>query len=117
MPLQSCPAPLKPALQVDLYFGRDTPRGETSEAEWAAFLADEVTPRFPAGLSVLDVTGQHRDASGRIVREKSKLLVIVVFDPPGHAASVQAIVAAYARRHGQESVFHTERSVCAGLVS
>ena len=33
------------------------------------FLDDEVTPRFPDGLSVLDVAGQYRDPSGRIVRE------------------------------------------------
>ena len=39
--------PLKAAVQVDLYFGRDTDKGEVSESDWANFLADEVTPRFP----------------------------------------------------------------------
>jgi hypothetical protein len=113
-PPQSCPAPLKAALQVDLYFGRDTPKGELSEAEWAAFLAAEVTPRFPDGLSVLDVAGQHRAPSGIIVREKTKLLVVVVFDPPAHRPKVDAVVEAYSKRYGQHSVFRTESSVCAG---
>jgi hypothetical protein len=112
---QACRAPLKPALEVNLYFGRDSAAGEVSEAEWAGFLAQEVTPRFPDGLSVLDVAGQHRDPSGRIVREKSKLLVVVVFDAPAHAGKVQAIVEAYSRRHGQHSVFRTEHAVCAGV--
>ena len=111
----ACTAPLKPALQVDLYFGRDKPAGgEVSDAEWASFLAEAVTPRFPDGLSVLDVEGQTRVPSGMIVRERTKLLVVVVFDAPAHTAKVGEIVAAYNRRFGQHGVFRTERAVCAG---
>ena len=111
----SCTAPLRPAVQVDLYFGRDKPSGgEVSEAEWAAFLAESVTPRFPDGLSVLPVEGQTRVPSGPIVRERTKLLVVVVFDAPAHAAKVAEIVDAYNRRFGQHGVFRTERAVCAG---
>jgi hypothetical protein len=110
-----CTAPLKPAVQVDLYFGRDKPGGEVSEAEWAAFLAETVMPRFPDGLSVLNVEGQSREPSGVIVRERSKLLIVVVFDAPAHQVKVGEIVTAYNRRFGQHSVFRTERAVCAGL--
>ena len=110
-----CVAPLKPALQVDLYFGRGAQGREVSEAEWAAFLNDEVTPRFPDGLSVLDLRGQFRHPQGHIERERTKLLVVVVFDAPGHLGKVQAIVDSYSRRHGQHSVFRVERAVCAGL--
>ena len=117
-PLQTaptCPAPLKPALQFNLYFGRETANGgQVSEAEWAKFLADEVTPRFPDGLSVIDVAGQSRESSGRIAREKTKLLVIVVFDAPAHLPKVQAVVDAYNKRHSQHSVFRTEHAVCVG---
>lgn len=110
-----CVAPLKPALQVDLYFGRETDKGrEVSEAEWASFLKDEVTPRFPDGLSVLDVAGQAREPNGRIARERTKLLVIVVFDAPAHQPKVQAIIDTYSRRYGQHGVFHVEHPVCAG---
>ncbi len=110
-----CPAPLKPALEVDLYFGGEAGNGRAvSDAEWAAFMAEEVTPRFPDGLSVLDVAGQYREPSGRMVRERTKLLVVVVFDAPAHLPRVQAVVDAYNRRHSQNSVFRTEHSVCAG---
>ena len=105
----SCAAPLKPALQVDLYFGA------VSDREWTAFLDEEVTPRFPAGLSVIDLYGQYRNQQGAIGRERAKLLVIVVFDAPAHAPRVQAIVDSYLRRHGQESVLRVERAICAGL--
>ena len=111
----ACAAPLKPAIEVDLYFGGDAGDGRAvSEAEWAAFMAEEVTPRFPDGLSVIDVAGQYREPSGRIVREKTKLIVVVIFDAPAHLTRVQAVIDAYGRRHGQNSVFRTEHAVCAG---
>jgi hypothetical protein len=112
----ACAPPLKPAVQVDLYFGRQTDKGrEITEAEWASFLAEEVTPRFPAGLSVVDAAGQHREASGVIQRERSKLLVVVVFDAPAHGANVQAIAEIYSKRYGQNAVLRVEHAVCAGL--
>jgi hypothetical protein len=104
----ACPAPLKAAVEVDLYFG------EISPAQWTAFLDEEVTSRFPDGLSVVDVYGQYRNRQGAVGRERSKLLVIVVFDAPAHAPRVQAIVDSYRRRYSQESVLHVERAVCAG---
>ena len=104
-----CAAPLRPALQVDLYFG------EVSPTEWRAFLDEEVTPRFPDGLSVIDIYGQYRGRQGRIDRERSKLLVVVVFDAPAHALRVQAIVDSFRRRHKQESVLRVEQPICASL--
>jgi hypothetical protein len=112
----ACVAPLKPAVQVDLYFGRVTDKGrEITEGEWASFLNDEVTPRFPAGLSVLDVAGQYRGSTGAIHRERSKLLVVVVFDASAHGPKVQAIVDVYSKRYNQESVLRVEHAVCAGV--
>ena len=111
-----CTAPLKPAREIDLYFGRDKQGGgEVSEAEWASFLTDTVTPRFPDGLSVLNVEGQARESSGRIVRERTKLLVVVVFDAPPHQGRVREIVQAYNGRFGQHGVFWSEHPVCAGI--
>jgi hypothetical protein len=108
-PASACAAPLKPAVEIDLYFG------EVSPTEWRAFLDEEVTPRFPDGLSVIDIYGQYRNRQGAIGRERSKLLVIVVFDAPAHASRVEAIVDSYRQRYKQESVLRVERPVCAGL--
>lgn len=111
-----CTAPLKPAVEIGLYFGRDRPGGgEVSEAEWGAFLAEVVTSRFPDGLSVFDAAGQYREPSGRMVRERSKRLVVVVFDSPAHRARIDEIITVYKQRFGQYSVFRTEQPVCAGL--
>jgi len=111
----ACIAPLKTALQIDLYFGLVTNGREIGETEWADFLEREVTPRFPAGLSVLDVAGQYRNPSGYIARERSKLLVVIVVDAPAHLSKVQAIVDAYKTRYAQLSVLHVERAVCAAF--
>ena len=111
-----CTAPLRPAVEIDLYFGRDIKGGgEVSEAEWGAFLTEVVTSRFPDGLSVFDADGQYREPSGRMVRERSKRLVVVVFDAPAHRARIDEIIAAYKQRFGQYSVFRVEQPVCAGL--
>lgn len=111
-----CTAPLKPAVAIDLYFGRDKPSGgEVTDAEWGAFVTEVVTSRFPDGLSVFDSSGQYREPTGRIVRERSKRLAVIVFDAPAHKAKVIEIVEAYKQRFGQYSVFRVEQPVCAGL--
>ncbi len=110
----ACTAPLKPAVEVNLYFGRDKPGGEVSEAEWAAFVAEVVTPRFPDGLSVINVAGQSRAVANQDGRERTKLLIVVVFDAPAHHEKVREIVAAYNQRFGQHAVFRTEQALCAG---
>ena len=111
----SCTAPLKPALEINLYFGRDIEGGgEVSEGQWAEFVTAEVTPRFPDGLSVLNVAGQTRNSLNQTLRERTKLLVVVVFDAPAHKSKVEAIIEAYNKRFGQHGVFRTEQAVCAG---
>jgi hypothetical protein len=110
-----CSAPLKSAVEVNLYFGRGKPSGgEVSDAEWATFLSGTVTPHFPEGLTVIDAHGQHRDPAGVIGAERTKLVVIVVFDAPAHRPKVASIVDTYTRRFGQHEVFRAEQPVCAG---
>ncbi len=108
-----CRAPLEPWTEIDLYFGRNIPGdGTVSEKQFQRFLSDVVTPRFPDGLSVLDVAGQFRGSSGAIVREPSKLLVILVPDAATAAKKVGQIITAYKDRFDQESVLHAEHPVC-----
>jgi len=111
----ACRAPLKAMTQVDLYFGRNIPGGgEVSDTQWRQFLDEIVTPRFPDGLSVLDVYGQWKSTrTGTIARERSKRLSIIVPDAAASAANVEAIKAAYRQRFRQESVLQAEAAVCA----
>jgi Protein of unknown function (DUF3574) len=102
--------PAKTAGWVDtkLYFGlgpADAQEKGVSEAAWRSFLDSEVTPRFPAGLSVVDVYGQWQGKNEKEPeRIRSKMLVI---DYPGTAENegrVEAIRAAWKRQTGDQSV-------------
>jgi hypothetical protein len=87
-----------------LYFGRLYPGGVVSEEQWAAFLADVVTPRFPQGLTVWAADGQWRDAALRINREPTFVLELVHAPRLDADAALKDIVAEYRRRFAQESV-------------
>jgi hypothetical protein len=116
-PTPSCPAPAKPTTQVDLYFGRDIGgKAEVSDAQWARFVDEEVTPRFPDGLTVTDARGQYRDTTtGKIDRERSKRLTLLVADMPAARPKLDAIAAAYKGRFQQQSVMRVEGPVCAAF--
>src|SRR5215471_1689730 len=74
-----CPAGLRPATTAEVFFGQDiSSGGEVSDADWRGFLAAEITPRFPGGLTVADVYGQWRGPGGSFVKEPSKALFIVL---------------------------------------
>jgi hypothetical protein len=105
-------APFQTLVSDRLYFGRNIPDGGVvSDADWEAFLAEVITPRFPAGLTVLRGRGQWRDASAVIHREDS---VIVDLLHSGDAASEKAvleIMAAYKTRFRQEAILRVRDSV------
>jgi Protein of unknown function (DUF3574) len=113
----ACTAPQQGMQQVELMFGRNIGRRlGVSNATWSRFLAREVTPRFPEGLSVIDAAGQWQDREhGRVVREPSKLVMIVTADDLASRDKIAAIVAAYKDRFRQQSVGVVTRPVCAAF--
>jgi Protein of unknown function (DUF3574) len=113
----ACREPLKPMLRAELYFGRAMARGRSvNETQWARFVAREITPRFPDGLTMFDAKGQWRDGThGAIVREPSKLVVIVMADDAGAREHIDAVAAAYRQRFRQKSVGLVLEPVCAAF--
>jgi Protein of unknown function (DUF3574) len=114
---QGCRGQQQSMLAAELLFGRRTAGGGiVSEAAWARFLAREITPRFPDGLTVLDAAGQWRDpVRGRIGREPSKVVLIVFRDDSLKQANLDAIADAYKRRFKQRSVGIVIKPVCASF--
>lgn len=99
-------------LKTELFFGRGIPGGGlVSETEWQAFLEKEVTPRFPDGLSAFEVQGQWRDVQGKVVREPSKMLVLIHEDSPAKRKSLEEVIAAYKAQFKQESVMRLTQRV------
>jgi uncharacterized protein DUF3574 len=95
-------------LDTKLYFGLgliDQPQNSISEARWRQFLDEEVTPRFPAGFSVLDVYGQWQGKNQPTPeRLHSKLLVIDHPNTPENSAKIDAIRTAWKKLTGDQSV-------------
>ncbi len=113
---QPCPTGFERYAEYRMFFGRSRPGGGTvSDDEWRGFLAAEVTPRFPDGLTVVDAGGQWRDGAGAIGRERAKLLIVLA-EPGANAARRTAEIAdAYKRAFNQQSVLRAVETVCAAF--
>lgn len=125
-----CPAPTERRHVVELLLGRDigSEAGATqklvSEADFEAFLNEVVTPRFPSGFTVIDMSGRYRSPStGAMVQEPGKLLMIALDGAsdrssdrpkkwPADWIRVREVADAYRARFSQESVGLMSRTVC-----
>ena len=106
-------APAAELLVADrLVFGRSIPGGgSVGDEEWAAFLRDVVTPRFPSGLTLWRAEGQWRDPGGQLVREP--VVVIEIFHPAsaGIDSALDAVAIEYRRRFRQDAVLRVTSPV------
>lgn len=96
--------------RTELYFGTNRANTEpVTDAEFRAFVDNEVTPRFPDGLTLLTGYGQFRSSLGVLVREKSHVL-IVLYPPQTQDANrrIQEIRERYKGMFLQESVLRVD---------
>ena len=96
---------------TELYLGRSIPGGNAvSEEDWEKFLSEIVTPLFPSGFTVLNGRGQWREASGKIAREPTNVLVFLYPRSERKAASdkIEKIRTAYQVRFNQEAVLRVD---------
>ena len=112
--MPSCHGTQQPKMVAELMFGRDIEHGVgVSESAWQLFVTRELVSRFPDGLTVIDAIGQWRDRdSGRIVREPSKHVEIVLPGNKDDDAHLDAVVAAYKSAFHQHSVVVIVRPAC-----
>jgi hypothetical protein len=98
----------EPYIETQLFFGTARPDGgpAVTDRQFMAFVDKEVTPDFPAGLTVQSGRGQWRDASGTIEKERSYELILLY--PRAEAQDsdrkIEEIRRAYEKTFGQESV-------------
>src|SRR2546425_12824408 len=108
-----CGSTSVPQLRTTLYFGLARPKGSVSELEWQLFLRDEVTARFPEGLTVWQAEGQWRRPDGVVGHERSKVLLLVHADTAAARASLRAVIERYRKTFEQQSVLWETSRVCA----
>ena len=100
--------------RTELYFGLARRDGSmVSMEDFQRFIDHEVTPRFPAGLTLLGGNGQFRDANGTTVKEGSKLLILLYPYDRDNSREIESIRAGYAKAFHQESVLRVDGYSCA----
>jgi hypothetical protein len=100
-------------VRVELLFGLGrVGLPDVQPDDWLRFLAEEVTPRFPDGLTWVEARGQWRTSDGRVVAEPSRALWIWARRDASLDARVEALRSAWKTRHAQESVLRGDLDGC-----
>jgi hypothetical protein len=95
-------------VRTELFFGTARSDGtEVSDSDWQHFVQDEITPRFPDGLTILEGRGQWRDGSG-IQRERSRIVIILHDASADAEEKIEQVRRVYKTRFGQQSVLRTD---------
>lgn len=88
-----------------LFFGRSIPDGgSVTEAQWNAFVAEVITPRFPQGFTLWKASGHWRGDDGASVSEDANVLEIVHPVDAATEVKLTEIAQAYRQRFNQEAV-------------
>lgn len=96
--------------RTELYFGVARPDGQVvSDSKFKRFLDQEITPRFPDGLTQLSGFGQFRNSGGQIIQENAKVVILLYpLDDADASSRIEAIRDAYKRAFQQESVLRVD---------
>ena len=98
-------------LRSELYFGTNKSDGSVvTPEEFQQFVNDNITPRFPDGLTLLTGLGQFKGSNGLVQRERSMLLILLY---PADTArdsgqKIEAIRGEYETKFKQESVLRAD---------
>jgi hypothetical protein len=110
-----CPARFGPPLLIfQLYMGRSMPPfGEVTDADWDAFVDRVVTPALPNGFTTFDANGGWMSpASGKTIRERTKVLMTALPNAPDSIAKVKQIRNDYQVKFHQQVVGMTVSPAC-----
>src|SRR5271165_2230385 len=114
----SCLLPAEQRMLVaELFFGRGI-KGRTplTDAEWAEFTAQTITPNFPDGFTVFDGDGQWRNPrTGQIARDPTKVVLVAIRRTPDLAQRLSAVIDAYRTKFHQQSGGLITRDSCAAF--
>lgn len=110
----SCPVGQQPMRTAQLFFGQNVGgKPGVSDADFRKFVDEELTPRFPEGLTVLDGGGQWKGPDQKLIREASKVVVLVL---PRRGLTeglkLNAAREAYKQRFKQDSVLLVTQRAC-----
>jgi len=96
-------------VKSEIYLGLDRQAGGVvTQGEFADFLNKVVTPAFPAGLTVLDAYGQMQKADKAIVKQTTKVLLLVHQKTKANSDAVQKVISSYRSGYGNPQVMYLQ---------
>lgn len=107
-------------LQIRMMFGLSRPDGSLiGNDDWQRFLNTEITPHFPAGLSVTEALGQWYDPkANKVIQEPSRIVwLILPYDTPSLQHNLKAVRRAYQQQFNQQAVGLSIQSGCSSFES
>lgn len=111
-----CPTGQERLRTAQLFFAPNTDgKPRVSDADFRKFADEELTPRFPDGLTILNGGGQWRGSENQLIREASKVVLIVLPAKGDAGARIEAARRAYTKRFRQESVLLVTQASCVSL--
>ena len=111
-----CPLGQERLRTAQLFFAPNTDgKPRVSDADFRKFADEELTPRFPDGLTILNGGGQWRGSENQLIREASKVVLIVLPAKGDARARIEAARRAYTKRFRQESVLLVTQASCVSL--
>jgi hypothetical protein len=97
-------------VRTELFFGTARQGGAVTDAEFKDFVDNDVTPRFPDGLTLLKGDGQFRGSDDVVIKERSYVLILLYpFESLKEGnTEIEEIRRIYKRKFSQESVLRVD---------
>jgi hypothetical protein len=113
-PKAACPVGQAQLRTAQLFLGGPAPT-KPDETALRRFVDQEVTPRFPDGVTVVDGGGQWTGAENRMIREAAKVVMIVLPPKGDPTAHIEAVRRAYRAHFRQDPVVVLSPPACVTL--
>lgn len=111
----ACPAGQEQLRTVHLFLGKRDTAWPVRDADLKQFVDDEITPRFPDGVTVLDGGGQWKGPEDQLLRDAAKVVTFILPAGSDFLERIDAVRTAYQTRFRQESVLVVARPGCVGV--
>jgi hypothetical protein len=110
---QGCPVGQHRLRTAQLFFGqRSEGRPWVPEPQFRKFVDEELTTRFPDGLTVLEGGDRWKGDENRQIREAAKVVLIVLPKDGDAQPRLDAVRAAYKAQFSQDSVLRITEPSC-----
>ncbi|ACG77699.1 conserved hypothetical protein [Phenylobacterium zucineum HLK1] len=110
-PPPACPPGQEHLRTAQLFLGGGRQGRALSQDEMAAFVEQEITPRFASGVTVLEGGRQWRGPENQLIREAQKV-VLIVLPANGAPKRLEAVREAYKTRFQRDSVVVVTQAAC-----